>query len=128
LPGGAVSWLNEPVAVLLSNPLVGGYLAPSITPSMNLPKPLVNSKPNHVGHRPSFLFHPGKRQCHCCPTFGTPPDAIHPIFYPRSWLGDAPSNAPVASDVFRRLAQFFVNAQMPGYLRMRAACALVLGA
>ncbi len=58
---------------------------------------------------------------------GTPPDATQSdLFMLASWLGDAPSNAPWRPDVFRRLAQFFVNAQMPSYLRMRAVCALVL--
>lgn len=57
----------------------------------------------------------------------TTPDAIHSdLFTLANWLGDAPSNAPWRADVFRRLAQFFVNAQMPSHLRMRAVCALVL--
>lgn len=58
---------------------------------------------------------------------GTPPDALQSdLFMLAAWLGDAPSNAAWRADVFRRLAQFFVNAQIPAHLRMRCVCALVL--
>ncbi len=56
----------------------------------------------------------------------TPPDAFQSeLFSAASWLSDAPLNAPWRADVFRKLAQFFINPNLPTHLRARAACALV---
>ncbi|HLB49899.1 MAG TPA: HEAT repeat domain-containing protein [Anaerolineales bacterium] len=56
----------------------------------------------------------------------TPPDAMQSdLFMVASWLGDAPPNAPWRADIFRRLAQLFINTNMPVHLRARALCALV---
>lgn len=58
---------------------------------------------------------------------GTPPDAIQmDLFTIANWLADAPSNALWRPEIFKRLAQFFMNPAIPSHLRSRAACALVL--
>jgi HEAT repeat protein len=58
---------------------------------------------------------------------GTPPDAIQSdLFMIAGWLADAPSNALWRPEIFKRLAQFFMNSAIPSHLRSRAACALVL--
>jgi HEAT repeat protein len=55
-----------------------------------------------------------------------PPDAMQSdLFTIASWLADAQPSASWRADVFRKLAQYFVNTGMPANLRSRAVCALV---
>jgi len=111
-----------------SNPVVAGYLAAKHYAVDESPEAIAQQQAQPMWATAiRFYSTLANASALAAQRLGTPPDAIQSdLFTLASWLGDAPSNAPWRPDVFRRLAQFFVNAQMPGYLRMRAACALVL--
>lgn len=111
-----------------SNPVVGAYLAAKHY--------AVNESPEAISQNQGLITWMTALRFYAAlanPTalaaqkLATPPDAVQSdLFVLANWLSDAPSNAQWRADVFRRLAQFFVNAQMPSHLRMRAVCALIL--
>ena len=107
--------------------LVGGYLAAKYAAINESPEAMIEaqSQPTWI---PVLRFYAAL--ANAAPVvahrLSAPPDAVQSdLFLAASWLGDAPPDAQWRADVFRRLAQFFINAQMPGHLRMRAVCALV---
>lgn len=113
--------------ISFSHPIVGAYLAAKHSAVHESPEALtaVQDQPTWASAL-RFYAALANASALVAQRLSAPPDAMQSdLFMAASWLGDAPSNAPWRADIFRRLAQFFINVKMPLHLRARALCALV---
>nr|MBI2905684.1 HEAT repeat domain-containing protein [Chloroflexota bacterium] len=111
----------------LCHPVVAGYLAAkhaTAAPDTDL----INTSHLMPTWAPAMRFYASTANPAnlAAQRLGAPPDALQTdLFVVANWLGDAPATAPWRADVFRRLAQLFINTAAPTHLRSRAVSALV---
>jgi HEAT repeat protein len=114
--------------ITFSHPMVAAYLAAKHVAIDETPETMLAVQ-NQAAWANALRFYATLANANSivAQRLNTPPDAIQAdLFMISSWLADAPSNALWRPEVFKRLAQFFMNSIMPAHLRARAACALVL--
>lgn len=111
----------------LSHPLVSGYLAATYITPNDSPDAILAVHQQPLWHT-ALRFYATLSNANpiAGPRLTSMPDVLQTdLLTVAGWLADAPADAPWRAEVFRRLAQLFVNASVPADLRARITCAMV---